>query len=216
MKYDTLVSSGFTSPVIAGLLLDRDVQGALEVAGDVRARHDGRHRSPWNEPECGLLYSRAMAHWNIYDQACGHTYDSVTGALAFEPRTIVTAGGTSHFKCFYTVHGGWGEFSQTGPAGLPSGDLTLSVLWGRVQLRSLRCAPSLPPRVACSMISMPVPVAVAVVVVVVVVVWVWVGVGVGVWVCGCVGVCVCLSECLYFFSKGPSYLFVNGLMKLSR
>ena len=63
MMYDTLVSTGFTSPVIAGLLLDRNLEDAERLNGSIRQRHDGRHRSPWNEPECNLLYSRAMAHW---------------------------------------------------------------------------------------------------------------------------------------------------------
>ena len=137
MADDTIVASGFTSPVIAGMLLDRNMAGALEVAGNLRARHDGRHRSPWNEPECGLLYSRAMAHWNIYDQACGHTYDSVTGALSFDPRS-----NASNFKCFVVLSGGWGEFSQAGPEGLPSGELRLSVLWGKIHLRSLQVVSS--------------------------------------------------------------------------
>ena len=51
MQYESLVSSGFTSPVIAGMVLDRNMDGALEIAGNLRQRHDGRHRSPWNEPE---------------------------------------------------------------------------------------------------------------------------------------------------------------------
>jgi hypothetical protein len=42
----------------------------------IRARHDGRNRCPWNEPECGLLYSRAMAGWNLFDQSCGFLYDA--------------------------------------------------------------------------------------------------------------------------------------------
>ena len=73
MQYTNLVSSGFTSPVIAGMVLDRNMKGALEIAGNLRQRHDGRNRSPWNEPECDVLYSRAMAHWNIFDQAWGDT-----------------------------------------------------------------------------------------------------------------------------------------------
>ena len=32
MQYTNLVSSGFTSPVIAGMVLDRNMKGALEVA----------------------------------------------------------------------------------------------------------------------------------------------------------------------------------------
>ena len=42
MQYESIVSSGFTSPVIAGCLLDRNVDGALDVAGHLRQRHDGR------------------------------------------------------------------------------------------------------------------------------------------------------------------------------
>jgi hypothetical protein len=45
MRYENLVSSGFTSPVIAGMCLDRNMSGALEIAGNLRQRHDGRHRS---------------------------------------------------------------------------------------------------------------------------------------------------------------------------
>ena len=126
MHYTNLVSTGFTSPVIAGLMLDRNMKDGMAVNGYIRTRHDGRHRSPWNEPECGLLYSRAMAHWNIYDQACGHVYDAVSGALSFDPRAQATlADGTTHFSCFAIVEGGWGEFTATGPSGLGSGSLSL-------------------------------------------------------------------------------------------
>ena len=55
MRYDTLVSAGFTSPVIAGLIADgtpASLQAALDVVGDIRNRQDGRTASPWNEPEC--------------------------------------------------------------------------------------------------------------------------------------------------------------------
>ena len=36
MQYTNLVSSGFTSPVIAGMVLDRNMKGALEIAGNLR------------------------------------------------------------------------------------------------------------------------------------------------------------------------------------
>lgn len=55
MQYDTIVSTGFTSPVVAGFLLDRDTASAEHVAGNIRRRQDGRNRSPWNEPECNEL-----------------------------------------------------------------------------------------------------------------------------------------------------------------
>jgi hypothetical protein len=54
--------------------------------------------------------------------------------------------GATDAGSFYTVEGGWGVFSQTGPAGLPSGTLTLSVLWGAISLSSLvRARPPMPP-----------------------------------------------------------------------
>jgi hypothetical protein len=33
MRYDTLVSTGFTSPVVAGLALDRNMDDAIKVRG---------------------------------------------------------------------------------------------------------------------------------------------------------------------------------------
>ena len=41
MQYDTIVSTGFTSPVVAGFLLDRDTASAEHVAGNIRKRQDG-------------------------------------------------------------------------------------------------------------------------------------------------------------------------------
>eukprot|EP00656_Telonema_subtile_P006667 TRINITY_DN13095_c0_g1_i1.p1 TRINITY_DN13095_c0_g1~~TRINITY_DN13095_c0_g1_i1.p1 ORF type:complete len:787 (+),score=161.65 TRINITY_DN13095_c0_g1_i1:3-2363(+) len=133
MQYETLVSSGFTSPVIAGCILDRNMTDASTIATDLRRRHDGRNRSPWNEAECGLMYSRAMAHWNIFDQCCGHVYDSHTAALSFDPRC-----NTSDFKCFFNLKGGWGQYHQVGPtAQATQGSLTLTCFAGSVELNSL-------------------------------------------------------------------------------
>ena len=44
MMYDTLVSTGFTSPNIAGMLLDRNTDGAELFAKYIRVRQDGRNR----------------------------------------------------------------------------------------------------------------------------------------------------------------------------
>ena len=99
----------------------------------------GRNRSPWNEPECGQLYSRAMAHWNLYDQACGASFDSTQAALSFDPRfTQAVSGGERAFHCLFLAENGWGEFKQSGPAGLPSGTVSLSAAWGTVKLKSLK------------------------------------------------------------------------------
>lgn len=147
MRYDTIVSTGFTSPNIAGMLFDRNVADARSIAGWICDRQDGRNRSPWNEPECNLLYSRAMAHWNIFDQAAGFNYDSANGgALEYDPRVFDTgaykSGVNANFKCFSILDGGWGEFTQAGPSGLPSGSVTLTCLYGTMSLLSLKLATS--------------------------------------------------------------------------
>ena len=39
----------------------------LEIAKAVRDRHDGRYRNPFNEPECGHYYARAMSAWALIE-----------------------------------------------------------------------------------------------------------------------------------------------------
>jgi hypothetical protein len=137
MHYDTIVSTGFTYPVVAGLILDRNLEDAEAVAKDIRARHDGRNRSPWNEPECGLLYSRSMAGWNLLDQAVGLKYNAVSAAFGFDPRYEPES-----FRCFFVAEGGWGEYAQSGPTGLPKGALTMKSLHGKIAVRSLEVVSS--------------------------------------------------------------------------
>ncbi|GIV11140.1 MAG: hypothetical protein KatS3mg020_0631 [Fimbriimonadales bacterium] len=52
--------------MLARLLLDYGLHAeALQVVQAVRARHDGAKRNPFNEPECGGYYARAMAAWSL-------------------------------------------------------------------------------------------------------------------------------------------------------
>jgi uncharacterized protein (DUF608 family) len=53
---------------LAVLLLDVGLRDeAVAVVEGVRGRHDGRRRNPFNEPECGSYYARAMASWALLD-----------------------------------------------------------------------------------------------------------------------------------------------------
>lgn len=53
---------------LAVLLLDYGMRDeGLMVAKAVRDRHDGRRRNPFNEPECGSFYARAMCSWGLLD-----------------------------------------------------------------------------------------------------------------------------------------------------
>jgi len=148
MHYDTIVSSGFTSPVIAGLLLNGRTTEACTLAKHIRQRQNGRTAGPWNEPECGMYYARTMAHWNMYDQACGFEYNSCNngGTLSYSPKFNAT-----NFGCFVALHGGWGRYKQQGTAAvlnvdnseagiddgtciLSKGMCSLTCLFGRFQL----------------------------------------------------------------------------------
>ncbi len=52
----------------AVLLLDYGFKKEAEaVAKAVRDRHNGANRNPFNEPECGSYYARAMASWALLD-----------------------------------------------------------------------------------------------------------------------------------------------------
>lgn len=132
MTYDTLVSIGWTYPVIAGLLHDRNIAAATSMNDMLRQRQDGRNRSPWNEPECNTHYSRMLSGWGLYDQACGHQYDSTQGLVAFDPRFSM-----EDFSCFFTAEGGWGKYTQQGPTGLSSGTVTLTALHGSFSVKQL-------------------------------------------------------------------------------
>jgi len=132
MRYDTLVGSGFSYPVIASLVADGNLTGAMKWVKTIRARQNGKTASPWNEPECNDIYSRQMAGWNLFDQSCGFKYDSVRAALGFDPKMNQTA-----FQCFFAAEDGWGQFAQTGTAGLATGTVSLKALHGSVKVSTL-------------------------------------------------------------------------------
>jgi hypothetical protein len=137
MQYTTLVSIGFTYPVVAGMIYEGNIEDASTIAKYIRARHSGINRSPWNEPECGLLYSRAMASWNLFDQSCGFEYDSTKSAIGYAPKTNATA-----FQAFITVQDGWGQFKQSGTAGLASGSASLEAIQGTIVVETLKLVSS--------------------------------------------------------------------------
>lgn len=133
MPYTQLVSSGFTYPVVAGMIHDGNWIDARKICQMIRSRQSGINRSPWNEPECGLYYARSMAAWNLYDQACGFSYDATKGMIGFAPKINADA-----FSCFCVFHEGFGQFEQNGTGNLATGTAKLRVLYGAmVELSSL-------------------------------------------------------------------------------
>ncbi len=135
ISFSDRVASGSEYSLAAGLIDDGNWQDALKVCSFARTRQSGLHKSPWNESEMGLYSARSMSAWNLFDQACGHNYDSTRAAIGFLPRI-----NSDQFSCFCTFGGGFGEFQQrttckTGK--FASGNASLKVFYGAIELKSI-------------------------------------------------------------------------------
>ncbi len=78
--------TGLEYTAAAGMIYEGQVEEGLEAVRDVRARHDGRKRNPFNEPECGHHYARAMAAWAAVVALTGFQYSAPQGRLALAAR----------------------------------------------------------------------------------------------------------------------------------
>jgi uncharacterized protein (DUF608 family) len=106
----------------AHLLFAGMTREGVEAVHNVRARYDGERRNPWNEPECGHHYARAMASWSTLLAASGFRYHGAEQAV-----TINAAPG---FRCFWSTATGWGTFRVT------AAGATLGVDHGTLAVRS--------------------------------------------------------------------------------
>ena len=117
-----------TSLIYEGL-----IEEGLQIIAAARARHDGERRNPWDEPECGHHYARAMSAWAPLLALSGYHYSAVAQSLAFAP--LVNA---ADFRCFWSAPGAWGSLGQRrGEAG---GEAWVAVEQGELTLRSLTLA----------------------------------------------------------------------------
>src|SRR3974377_1004094 len=90
---------------------------------DVRLRFDGLRRNPWDEPECGHHYARAMSAWSGLVALSGFRYSGPEGRVSVTP--------SAPFQSFWSTGGAWGTFTKSG------GQLTLAVLFGKLPCRSV-------------------------------------------------------------------------------
>jgi uncharacterized protein (DUF608 family) len=90
----------------AALMLFRGMAArGLECFSDVRRRYDGERRNPWDEPECGHHYARAMASWSGFLAASGFRYRGQERRVEALPRLKVES-----FRSFWAAGTGWGTF----------------------------------------------------------------------------------------------------------
>jgi hypothetical protein len=105
--YFAEVWTGHEYQLAAHLIYEGMLREALTVIESVRRRHDGERRNPWNEPECGHHYARAMSSWATLVAASGFHYSGVERRLTLTPRLR-----RPNFRSFWSAPSGWGTFAQ--------------------------------------------------------------------------------------------------------
>ena len=53
----------FDYTAAVGMLYENQTENGLKCIRSIRERFDGLKRNPFDEPECGHHYARAMASW---------------------------------------------------------------------------------------------------------------------------------------------------------
>jgi uncharacterized protein (DUF608 family) len=122
MEY--LVAAQF---IHAGMLRE-----GLETIEDVRWRFDGERRNPWDEPECGHHYARAMSAWSSVVAWSGFQYHAADKTLTLSPQT-----NTPVFTSFWSTAAGWGLFSIASENKRSRTKITVTE--GSLPLRTIRC-----------------------------------------------------------------------------
>jgi hypothetical protein len=101
----------------------------LATIENVRRRFDGERRNPWDEPECGHHYARAMSAWSSVVAWSGFQYHAVRKAVAIAPKSTAQP-----FRSFWSNGLGWGVFS------VAANRVELEVREGTLPVRSIRVA----------------------------------------------------------------------------
>lgn len=142
--------SGFEHAFASHLIYEGLWPEGLAVARAVHDRHQPdspKKGNPFNEPEAGEHYARAMASYATLLASGGFAYDGPQAAIGFAPRWQAHA-----FKTPFTAAEGWGSFSQTQSGTRMTASLDLK--FGRLRLRSLELVPppgSTPTRVEATL-----------------------------------------------------------------
>ncbi len=106
--YFAEVMTGFEYTAAVSCIQEGMIDDALRIVSAVRARHDGRRRNPFSEPECGHHYGRALAAWNVLLAWTGFHYSAVEGVVIFGARLG---------RHFWSNGSAWGDFTLAADGG---------------------------------------------------------------------------------------------------
>jgi non-lysosomal glucosylceramidase len=120
--------------LVAALMMNWGmVSEGVQCVENIRSRYDGEKRNPWDEPECGHHYARAMSSWSTVVALSGFLYDGVAAAVVAVPKLPA-----DNFRCFWATGTGWGMYALHQEHGCTFFDL--EVLSGRLACRSCELA----------------------------------------------------------------------------
>ena len=99
----------------------------MTIIKAIREKYDGRKRNPWNEIECGSNYARSMASYSLLNAFSGFSFDMPNQTIGFDPIDSQT----DHFRCFWSLDSGWGEFEMT------EDGADLKILYGTLKISNV-------------------------------------------------------------------------------
>jgi non-lysosomal glucosylceramidase len=129
--YSDEVWTGIEYQVAATMIAHGLVEEGLRIVEGARARHDGAKRNPWDEPECGHHYVRAMSSWGLLLALSGFRCSVPERWMEFAPRTS-----PEQFRCLWSSGVAWGVYSQRVHRGALR--TSLEVIGGEMLLDELR------------------------------------------------------------------------------
>ncbi len=100
--YGNEVWTGIEYQAAAHMIMNGLKDEGLELVRAARGRYDGRHRSPFDEYECGHWYARAMSSYTLLQALSGARYDAVGKTLYLAP---AIQGDFRSFLCTATGYG---------------------------------------------------------------------------------------------------------------
>lgn len=93
--------SGFEYAAAIGMLYEGQTESGLKCIKSIRDRFDGEKRNPFDEPECGHHYARAMASWSGVLAMTGFQYSGIDKSMTFtsKPGTYFWSNGYAWGTC---------------------------------------------------------------------------------------------------------------------
>ena len=127
LSYGSESWTGLEYTAASGMIYEGMNDEAIRTMIDVRNRYDGAKRNPFNEPECGNHYARAMASWSTVLAMSRFHYSAVEEAFS-----VTAAPG----RYFWSNGYSWGNASVS-KAGKGSVNVKIMVAYGTLNLKSV-------------------------------------------------------------------------------